>query len=186
MRAPTSRKADVLTCSFCPEDFPDFAALAEHVKKDHPDWFKQDGPLLIRPKKAAEAISAEMDGKKVARNERSNDKAQQSNNRGGGGQRERLPLLDAELFDKLAGKDNTVEAEITNVIRVDTRKWQGIILNLRIGKEECSFLIGYDRWDLKSLISQFEGSKIKFTSREGSKGTVFVNIWNPYSKDEQR
>lgn len=105
----------------------------------------------------------------------------------GGG--ERLPLLDAKAFRKEAVK-GTARGKILAVREIHSagkngkKPWNGLALDLKCSGGKYSFLCGFDRFDIGAIVRQLKsedtddwiGQTIRFVSKKGTKGGVFVNV----------
>lgn len=146
-----------LRCAFCSKQFRWWNTLAEHVKEFHPEirrLFLEQSERATIPQKG----STEMPKKKF----------------------DRLPTLDEELFEKLKNKKGEVVAKLDGCFVWKSK--EGLTLNLSAGSKKFSFLVSFDRYDIRSLFNQMEGQEFKFIEREG-KDRNFINVFNPYSKD---
>lgn len=111
----------------------------------------------------------------------------------GGG--EYLPLLDTKAFNKEAVK-GTARGKILAVREIHSKggrdkktgkmkdPWNGLALDLKCPGGKYSFLVGFDRFDIGALARQCKsedtddwiGQTIRFVSKKGTKGGVFVNV----------
>jgi hypothetical protein len=164
---PNPRKLIVnLSCYFCQLEFHDFAALAVHVRYD----------CLNNPK----------------REDRIADPGEYSMNVGSyvKPQAERLPLLDAILFKKLA-KKGKVTGKMIACRQINSPKFNGLAMDFKNGSSKFCFLARFDRFDVGNLVKQtgseetddWIGETITFWAnktkgKNGKKGGTFINVSN--------
>lgn len=99
----------------------------------------------------------------------------------GGG--ERLPMLDAKVFRKEEVK-GTVRGKILAVRTINSPKFHGLALDLKCSGGKYAFLTGFDRFDIGAIVRQLKsdetddwiGQTLRFVTKKGSKGGVFVNV----------
>jgi hypothetical protein len=103
-----------------------------------------------------------------------------------GGQRERLPLLDASLFKKLQ-KKGVVTGKMISCRQVNSPKFKGLVMELKNRTAKFSFLASFERWDIAAIVRKLGseetddwlGQQVRFNIRKGQKGGTFVNVENP-------
>lgn len=106
----------------------------------------------------------------------------------GAASQDRLPLLDAKLFKKLA-KKGIVTGKMLACRQINSPKFAGLAMDFKNGAKKFSFLARFDRFDIGALCLQASseetddwiGQTFKFFSKKGEKGT-FVNVVNPKIK----
>jgi len=103
-----------------------------------------------------------------------------------GGQQERLPLLDASLFEKLQ-KKGVVTGKMISCRQVNSPKFKGLVMGFKKGKVKFSHLASFERWDIAAIVRQLGseetddwlGQQVRFILRQGQKGGTFINVENP-------
>jgi len=103
-----------------------------------------------------------------------------------GGQQERLPLLDANLFRKLQ-KKGVVAGKMISCRQVTSPKFRGLAMDFKNTKTKFSYLASFERWDIGAIVRQLGseetddwlGQQVRFIIRKGQKGGTFVNVENP-------
>lgn len=167
-----------LQCAFCHKPFSDFGPLGAHVRTSHPEI----GRLLRRLKisAAGQVSPAETLSSGETNSMRATTPQKGSTDMAKVKKYDRLPTLDEDLFEKLKNKRGEVVCKLDGSFVWKSR--EGMTLNLSSNGKKFSFLVSFDRFDIRSLFSQMEGQEFKFVAREG-KDRTFINAYNPYSKE---
>lgn len=119
----------------------------------------------------------------------------------GGGNYENLPLLDSRAFNREKDSKGFVVAKILAAREIKSKKksrWEGLALDIKAKSgTKYSFLMKtgdksgqVDSYDIGAICQQTNseetddwiGESIKFVSKKGKTGGVFVNVFRPTSK----
>ena len=103
-----------------------------------------------------------------------------------GGQRERLALLDANLFRKIQ-KKGVVTGKMISCKQIKSPKFEGLVMEFKNGTTKFAYLASFDRWDIGALALQlgseetddWVGRPVRFIIHKGQKGGTFINVEKP-------
>jgi hypothetical protein len=135
----------------------------------------------ISPPKGRQTDSAPATVQKIEGGQTMNVEPYVSN----GAQQGRLPLLDTKLFKKLEHK-GVVTAMMLSCRRIETPRFNGLVMEFKSGKEKFVFLAAFDRWDISAIArklgtaetDEWISQQVRFVMRKGQKGGEFINVEN--------
>ena len=108
------------------------------------------------------------------------------------------PPLDIKAFNKNKDKRGTVSGKVLAVREINTpggkkkkdgtksKPFHGIALDVKVNGTKYGFLTSFDRFDVGAIVKQLGseesddwlGRDLKFVSKKGNKGGIFINVWN--------